>query len=174
MCECVRRCAFVSEQHRFVLMCEASDRRSTGCSHLRNPFVYLKIVTDGKRLDIFMDTTITVILFIEIQTKAFLPSLHVFSKCLPLISKSTTRVEFTETFMSNDEKLHCKKETSKLACLTQLKPRPLPTASLHSLVHLSIKVTELSSNTPQPCPLCSVSPLEVSLWKKLHIIICES
>lgn len=96
---------FVSEQHEFVLMCEASiagprvDRRSTGCSRLMNStLLFLEIVTDVKRKEIrhSSDTMITVIiLFIEIQTKAFLPSPHVFSKCSPLISKSTTRVKFT-------------------------------------------------------------------------------
>lgn len=36
VCICAKACLFVSEQHEFVLMCEASYRRSTGCSRLTN------------------------------------------------------------------------------------------------------------------------------------------
>lgn len=67
----------MSEQHEVVLMCEASDRdrRSTGCSRLMKSTLFFCDSRD-EILDIFMDTMFTVMIFIQIQTKAFfaLPS----------------------------------------------------------------------------------------------------
>lgn len=87
---------------------------------------FLKMERD-KRSDVFMDAIITVlfILFIKIQTKASLPCPHVFSKCLPQISKSTTQLKFTQRCSSQMVKNYILK-TKKSNTTETIKMKPQP------------------------------------------------
>lgn len=96
-------------------------------------FVFLKIVTDRKRSDIFMDAMITVIVILyllKFKPKRFLPSPHVFSKCSPLISKSTTRVKFTLKYSSQMVKNYTIKTSNATVTITTKAQPPCPPPAL--------------------------------------------
>lgn len=174
MCECV--CLFESEQHECVLMCEVSDRRSTGCSCLTNSTLFFLggfFCESCDRWEEMRDQTylwmpwslLLLLYLLKFKPKRFLPSPHVFSNSLPLILKSTTQVEFTLRCSSQMvKKVKIKNATVTIETKAQ-PPLPTNTSPHYMLVCPPIKLSNLSDSylkpqqrlPPPPFPFLSTS-----------------